>query len=361
MTHWTVYFVGAGFAKACQLPQRCSQPVLLSELLPAIYEHTNEYRELKDFCRRVFGARAGQSIPSIQDIFTVIDGALQADDSVGGFDTSELHCVRDVLCKAVAETLADSLKEVDGNLRAAFGNLVKSQYSQTAVITTNWDIILDKALLEQDSGGSKGCVWYGVDTHSYGDHERWMPYWVGLKQDPPLRLARLLKLHGSANWLWCKTCGRLYVAYGSKVVLDYFHRQQNCCCRYCIEQSTGTGTRRTFRLSPVMLMPTFLQSYGQPHISTIWHRALKELRRAEKIIIMGYSLPTEDYYVRNLFARAMASRLTDKPHIEVVLRECDRCGETRERYKSFFGDYLGDNSFRFEGIEDYLRGPANGQ
>ena len=58
------------------------------------------------------------------------------------------------------------------------------------------------------------------------------------------------------------------------------------------------------RYEPVIVTPTFLKSYDNPFIKDIWRAIEAELRRAERITFIGYSLPDADIMLRTMFSRA---------------------------------------------------------
>jgi hypothetical protein len=68
----------------------------------------------------------------------------------------------------------------------------------------------------------------------------------------------------------------------------------------------------------------------------VWKAAFEELRTADYWYMIGYSLPIDDYAIRSMLMRALASRgLQGQPNIEVYQWGTDEV--TSARYRAFFG------------------------
>jgi hypothetical protein len=58
-------------------------------------------------------------------------------------------------------------------------------------------------------------------------------------------------------------------------------------------------------VSPVLITPTFIKDYENPHIQSVWEKAEKSLKKADQAVIIGYSLPTDDVEIAMLFKRGL--------------------------------------------------------
>ena len=63
-------------------------------------------------------------------------------------------------------------------------------------------------------------------------------------------------------------------------------------------------------MRPVLISPSFQKDYRNPHIVAIWHQADAMLRKAKRVIFIGYSLPEDDIHVVYILKRA-AGHLRD--------------------------------------------------
>jgi hypothetical protein len=110
-------------------------------------------------------------------------------------------------------------------------------------------------------------------------------------------------------------------------------------------------------LEPYIITPTFAKVFDLPHIQTTWHNAFIELREADGIVFIGYSLPDADYHFRALLRRAVRSTTP----IKVILHKSDKPPEIlsgdpkviypAQRYLQVFrGEQL---NFNYDGVEGF--------
>lgn len=85
--------------------------------------------------------------------------------------------------------------------------------------------------------------------------------------------------------------------------------------------------------SPVVVPPTWSKMGGYREISAVWRAAAEELASAEKIVVIGYSLPPTDMFFQYLFALGTA---TDVPLSEFLV--VDPSPAIKERFLPFLGE-----------------------
>src|SRR5207248_1446300 len=76
---------------------------------------------------------------------------------------------------------------------------------------------------------------------------------------------KLLKLHGSMNWLQCPNCQRLFVQFGGKQ--EILEHLGNTVCRHC--KRFGHENY----LAGSLVMPTFLKDLSNFQIKLVWQNA----------------------------------------------------------------------------------------
>src|SRR6185436_12665717 len=156
---------------------------------------------------------ASPSLPSIIEMLSVLDTICQEGMNLGpaarppggtrsarlNLDALELRRVRDRVQTALIEEF--------GRLQArrrprTFDRFVAGLSRDDVVITTNWDLLLDRALDQRfgapRNGASLGAPLAGFERPAREKRRRRASF-----RDGPL----LLKLHGSLDWLWCTQCG----------------------------------------------------------------------------------------------------------------------------------------------------------
>ena len=146
------------------------------------------------------------------------------------------------------------------------------------------------------------------------------------------KFGRLIKLHGSLNWLYCPNCYRLDLGVAqsglrtvkvlNQLYLDHLDGKYGCHGSPCGE--CGTFVR------PVLITPTHLKDYRNPHIARIWYSAARALREAKRVIFIGYSMPDDDIEVVYLFKRGLAHL---KPRDITVVEQAGK-GNRRARRQS---------------------------
>ena len=142
---------------------------------------------------------------------------------------------------------------------------------KNVVITFNYDLVLDDALLRVGFQ-----PWYGHDSSE-------------MQSDG----VSLLKLHGSANWAVCSGCGKPVVL-RDKVArsLSEFNAL-SCPC----------GSQA---FQPLLVPPSWDKNEYRDTLQPVWQSAVKELKSATRICVIGYSLPESDAFFRYLITLALS-------------------------------------------------------
>jgi hypothetical protein len=271
-------------------------------------------------------------VPDVTDLLSTLDWMIREQSSFGpGLNTSdspeqssavELAEVRDLVVQALCFCLGtyDEL-----HAASATRDFIQKIRPEDALITTNWDLLLDAARdarfgSEPQDYGTTGNVVLEGGTAPQGD------------QRP-----KLLKLHGSLSWRYCQRCQRL--------VIDPLHHVAG-------ERLEGASCLCKCRFSELIVTPGFIREYRNVHLLTIWHEALLTLAYAAKWVFVGYSLPADDVGIRTLLLKARCVRhdVGGKAPIVAIVTGKERREETLARYQgilpqaelypSDFGDYV---------------------
>lgn len=109
-------------------------------------------------------------------------------------------------------------------------------------------------------------------------------------------------------------------------------------------------------MRPVLITPTHSKDYRNPHIAQIWYKAERLLRDADRVIIIGYSLPEDDVDVIYMFKRALDDLRRKSPEMITVVEYDDQQRDisahpTGRRYRNLFGE---DIDWRTEGFRDWI-------
>jgi hypothetical protein len=346
-----IYVLGAGASYVHGAP-------LTDGLIPYAFTRSQRRNDkrlsiLRDFLGKVFHftvprtsrESAWQRVPSLVDVLSVVDVALDRKESLArDFDFERLRLVRHALEFVIFNALEDSLRrrshgQGGGRRSRATQELVESLCAErAAVISFNYDVIVDIALaMRKRKFDFKRA---DVEMLSQGDH-RMIDYGVDFANVQPgtaVRRFQLLKLHGSFNWLRSRVTGNLYFGGMQKAAGILFHtpEQQRAANLHNV---FGEVPETIDDLEPVLVTPTHIKDLRNSHLARIWRRAEECLRGAERITFIGYSLPGDDLHVKYLFKRAMETRPpgTPPPAIVVVDKGNPRTSQVRANYERFFG------------------------
>lgn len=232
-------------------------------------------------------------------------------------------------------------------LTGIYDNPQKNKFRSNAVITFNYDIVLDQALK------ATGILPdYGLTGTSNG---RGIP---------------LLKLHGSTNWVFCKDCRKPSVWQDGVTSLFPFRSIQ---CQHC-----GKDDPRL-----LLVPPSWDKNEYQDIMRPVWAKAVEELKAATRICIIGYSMPESDSFFKYLLTLGLSQNhqlykliVVDKlTPIHNVINRFDlggRSGDEKteeahetieQRYRRMLARIFAKKRFHFYGggFAAFLCQEANGQ
>jgi len=374
MANKTVYVLGAGFSMDAGAPSQ-------AEIVEAILDLKTVYGTKKkvhnwvdkfeDFLRNYLYVQGDErKYYALEDIYTPIDKSIAEGISFRGYTPSKLAELRDIFNRLIILAVRNHI-EKSGKSKATIERFAEHIVTQSkvrlddeksdgvAVITTNWDIMLDNivnGIVKKEILNKKlkfpGVVDYCCYISSLDENDH--------KIKPGLYAigkggynVKLLKLHGSLNWLQCPKCQRIYVKFYAHWPGGYVFNKKYC--RHC--ERNYKANNESNRLYTNLIMPTFLKNLNNVQNKLIWQNAGIELAEASKVVFLGYSLPAADFEFKQLLSRMIRS----DAKIEAVLREWDDPSKTTVsgqwqtagyRYKNFFSGR--DIHIEYEGVAKYI-------
>lgn len=370
----TVYILGAGFSKSAEAP-------LQSEIIDEIFKLTDDnilaleidnrhkaqtlLNTFKDF-RGSFEKFLENELnlsknrfkdTTLEDIYSLIDKSIINNMSFRNIPRNELIQLRLQINALIIILMKCKLQSVESlHINKFSNNLVSIRRNNInkdpfTIISTNWDIILENSLLNYIDS-QEGILDYCFYLHRYDSGEKLRSglYYRGQGKYN----LKILKLHGSMNWLQCQRCQRVFVTFFQKIALDEFLSKPTC--PLCEQQFSITPEKnKGAYLSSVLVMPTFLKDLNIFQLKLTWQIAGIELQEANKIVFMGYSFPLADFDFRHL----LGSSIRSDAEIDVVLIDKDRPEQFSHpefspefRYESFFGKRK--INFCYDGVKKYI-------
>lgn len=266
-----------------------------------------------DFLKDVFGVDVQtakkEDFPPLPVVLSLVDTAIDRNEALSGvtgdaWDRMRLLDVRRSFEYLIFAVLQHSLAHQRGtNSTTAYDRLLGLVRASTkeapVVITLNYDLLAEHAMMRL------------IGAQQLEANPIFPDFGCSVATDAMQQAGRfgtLLKIHGSLDFLYCPGCQRLDVALSPegrflKALDDLFQAQHaeldtsySCRGRRC-----GCGVN----VQPIMITPTALKDYRNPHVSRIWFEAHRHLREAERVIFVGDSLPSDDVHVIYLLKRAL--------------------------------------------------------
>jgi len=327
-----VYFLGAGATKAV-----ADKAPLNSDLLKAAFYQSRdeeaykgvnkEISETKDFIRKVFHKNEPNNLPRLEDILSFIDYNIRSKAvTIKFYSYEDLIKIRNNIVKIICAVLQNNLKKLDSDATNTF---VKKITKEDVIISTNYDIVIDDALFSELKS-----INYGVrirksilpismaDGTTIAGHDTSFNINKGE--------IKLLKIHGSLNWLYCPKCDEVDLTVEQKGIAKYlgddyrlYCSNNNCTCAY----------------EPLIVTPTKFKIYENRILKEIWNISKNCISKADEIVFIGYSLPEADVEIRCLLLNGL-NEGEEKGKIIFVDRQ--KGSDHINRYENLFGkvEYL---------------------
>jgi len=322
-----VFFFGAGASKA-------EGGLLTSELLLEALKHPNVDQRyqlmIERFLNELFRTEkiddvdSIEQLPSFEELLTLVDVALLKQEEFSSYwNKARLFKLREALVYCVAWILKTKLQSSSSEptpqyhklfVENIFGNGTNIEANNNSFISLNYDILLDSALMDLYP---RWDVDYCINFRNFTTTLDW-------NKPRSAHEIKLLKLHGSLNWMLCPVCNSVRLNPGGKIA------------DRIIADKTPCELDRAAQC-PLLIPPTWLKVYDCVHLAKIWLEAEHILRNASRVFFIGYSLPESDFHVRYLLKKSLY-RKRKAPKITIITSPRNQEGSKLHlRYKRFFG------------------------
>ena len=365
----TVYILGAGFSVGAGAP---SQANIIREAFKAYARNPNWMNRNKHFdvfesflSDQLHIPKSSYKHVELEDIFTPIDRCILENATFRGLSPEALSQVREAVFVVVGKTIESVLEQAKTSksqyIRDFAQFLVREssrrqdgkykKLDPVSVISTNWDLLLDNAIYDELQAKHLGCavVDYCCYISSHKKHDETVKPGLEILGAGGFNV-KLLKPHGSLNWLQCRRCSRLYVRFNRKIGVDVGDRYWKYKCSHC--DKNFPEVKGGHRLASNLIMPTFIKDLSNPQYKIIWQNMGVEISEANRLVFIGYSLPSADFEMRQLLSRMTR----ENAKIEIVDFISDK--ENQNKFKHGWHTFFGDRKmkFHFDGAEKYLSG-----
>lgn len=299
----TMIFLGAGASAAEGAP-------IQSNLFKNYFKTRNDNDDYKWYDQQIaniFGNLFGINVksnnledaifPTFEEVLGLLDIAkiknqsfkeIENNTMVG--NSNQIDSSRDNLVILLAKCLYENLKNNNKYHTMLVRNLIKENLmNDTVFVSTNYDLLIDNALMFANN--------YHIPNYTINFSDiRNSEIYHEINKDSQI----LIKLHGSLNWLYCKTCDELLLTPGEKSVVRLTDDIEQSECNMCNSY-----------LQPIIIPPTYYKNMSNFFITSLFKKFDEILREVEHIIFCGYSFPDADLHLKYYFKRAENNRLNN--------------------------------------------------
>lgn len=300
----TAILVGAGASLAEALPSRPSRdqcPPLDATFFDLCRLAKLEGREaLRSYMDHTFGMDPFSDGYRMEEIFNFVYAEAFSDDV-----TEECLAAYWGLIRMYAAAIGRTTNPLEGTSRYGVGALFRALLKHDpeddyAFVTFNQDLVIEKAIDALASTARYSFVpWnlsttYGVNFSDYlrvGSRPKFNSAGPGAPSIP------VLKLHGSLNWFYNVRSGT-----DPKNSIRSPAGDLHCVTnRSLLTGLKYTGGSRKVDIIPLVVPPIYEKaSRYQSVVGPIWSSARQVFRRADRIVVFGYSFPDADIAARAL-------------------------------------------------------------
>ena len=294
----------------------------------------------------VAGVTPWELYPGLPLLMSLLDTAIDRRQPLhSAWDANSIVQIREAIEFGIFDVLEEKLVQAPTNNHYVLLEQLFPAAENPCVISTNYDLIVDTAMMflsEYRLPPDGGLPDYrcGISSDFYRQERA--------------HFGTLLKLHGSLNWLHCKTCNRMEM--GASDSKKYYKVMQRVAGPSLQQSFYADGAQCPTchsKLRPLLIAPTHFKDYRNPHLAQVWYEAERVLRDAKRVFFIGYSLPDDDVEVVYLLKRSMIN-LEPK---DIVVVEYDPANPpltghpVGRRYRALFGDGI---QWHPEGLDDWL-------
>lgn len=284
----TVYVLGAGASKHVGYPLASTMG---AEMI-AWMSTRDRYRDTAEAIKETFGGA-----PNIEDVITALDDIITSLEGAKELEDRERRTLAAHQRSKLAEVLPQWFVEIHGNPAPAYKQFAENIVQPgDVIITFNYDDSLEREL--KRVGNWDVSQGYGFQIGN-------------VEQPSPVRV---LKLHGSMNWLVSIFNGATFGAFA----ISGFN-SLGACPRIATDFLKFLGyedMKGTFPGGggfPSVILPgrtkvfQYSTSFGPEHkefFDSLWSQAASALKRADRIVLCGYSLLPVDERACDLLLKA---------------------------------------------------------
>ena len=297
-----LFFFGAGVSYSDGAP-------LQADLLKLVLNPANELiqsleiqMELQDIIRENFYINEVDGVyPSLENIFSFFDYFILYNESLSRrYNNAKLHKLKHHLIKIIFMAVNDATSRSSENFDK-FWKLIYSTSTNISIATLNYDTLPEDAfaLLYPLNCYLDFCTELAnYDYFKITSKYHWINPQSTILCNPnnPPFICKFIKLHGSLNWYYCNCCNNLLVQPWDRSKLFLFDNADTIDSLRC--QYDGS------EYSALITPPSYIKNLTHPIIESMLIEFTNEVRKADRLVFVGYSLPEADWHIKAILAKA---------------------------------------------------------
>lgn len=282
----------------------------------------------------------------LENLFTALDKATGQKTHSRFYTYDEEDRVKHSILRLFVYYFAKRLRQhqYDQSDYLSFLRYTKLAPQKIAFLTTNWDTLPEEYFRRYD-------IMYDLGLNS--TYFRFDPH----KKQATSKGIKLVKLHGSINWFRCLKCGTITIIDHPSFGNFLFDENSIEKCKEC----NSVAINNVPLLQPEIMTPTMIKMFDNQLYKNLWRAGALELREANKVIFVGYSMPIADFELRYM----LQENIPADAQIDVVLHKSDNpamvpdsCASLKELLpQQRYQDAFGKNKIRFfyNGFGEYFQ------
>lgn len=326
-----IFVLGAGASYPDGVP-------LQKDILPYILSGNNKEisesligTEVTQFIRDNFYYNsAHNNYPKIESLFGFLDYFIQHKESLNRkYNSARIVEIKEHLIKLV-HFVVNEKTEKESPIYRKFWENINELNRNISLITLNYDTLPEQAF--NFMFRKRGYLDYSFHLMNYDNLDELKPFNFWINPNVPISINegdnpvpfKIIKLHGSLNWKYCNCC--------NQVLLTPWDRE--------IDLNKGTFWGYTYpekekyelacpldqtEFQTLIIPPSFVKYLTHPIMSQLMSEASREIRKAKKIVFIGYSLSDPDLHIKALFKK----HLNENVKIYVVNKKISNELQTR--------------------------------
>ena len=295
--------------------------------------------------------------PTLEEVFGFLDYFIQKRESLNQkYSLGAILEIKEALIK-LTHCIVSSSTASTGNVYRLFWEAVYRYNTNISTITLNYDTYLEDAFFHMFPRNMYLDYCIHLSNYDHSDDIDDKNWWVN-PREPILSLEnlepisiKLIKIHGSLNWKYCNCCNQVLLTPLDKGIdlgiskADWQGPFTDDSDNVCAGISNARCSRDGNEFQTMLVPPSHLKDLSHPINSRLFIESAEEIRRAKKVVFIGYSLPEADIHMKAILKKSL------RPETDIFVVNVDKSDNFRFRFKGLSKHV----QFVMSSFEDFVR------